>query len=295
MLLAVGVCRRQTPTNHLLQLIMPAFIKILTPTGLQDAPYTAESLADAVKFEPSDGVYTVTNTYDTFQVLKLDDHLNRLEDSARRENIPLNLDRPALRNALREMIAQAWLNNVRFRVTVPRDQPDHLILTVEPFAPPLPEAYVDGVRCITLSDSARHNPAAKTTGWMHSREQMALPEGIYTGLLLDSEGRILEGVSSNFYAILDGELRTAGEGVLFGIAQQIVFTIAPDVLSLRKEAVHKGDILRLSEAFITSSSRGIVPVVEIDGITIGDGKPGPYTRQLDEHYQTWVKNHLEDL
>jgi branched-chain amino acid aminotransferase len=274
---------------------MPAFIKILTPTGLQDAPYTAESLADAVKFEPSDGVYTVTNTYDTFQVLKLDDHLDRLEDSARRENIPLNLNRLALRGALREMIAGARLNNVRFRVTVPRHQPDHLILTIEPFVPPLPEVYVEGIRCITLSEGVRLNPAAKTTGWMHDREQMALPEGIYTGLLLDTESRILEGVSSNFYAVLDGELRTAGEGVLFGIAQQIVFAIAPDVLPLHKEAIHKDEISRLSEAFITSSSRGIVPVVEIDGITIGDGKPGPYTRQLDEHYLAWVKEHLEDL
>ncbi|MEZ4667071.1 MAG: aminotransferase class IV [Anaerolineae bacterium] len=73
----------------------------------------------------------------------------------------------------------------------------------------------------------RQNPSAKTTGWMHDRDQVNLPEGIFTGLLLDFEGKILEGMSSNFYAILNGELRTAGEGVLPGIAQQIIFEIAP--------------------------------------------------------------------
>jgi len=278
-----------------LRIMSPCLIKTLTPAGLLDVPYTADSLADAVKYEPHDGVYTLTNTYNTFQVLKLDAHLDRLEDSARRENIPLRLDRRMLRAALRDMIVQASFGDVRFRVTVSCNQPDHLILSIEPFKPPLPEVYANGVLCITLPDSARHNPAAKTTGWMHDREQVALPEGIYTGLLLDSADRILEGVSSNFYAILNGELRTAGEGVLPGIAQQIVFAIVPDVLPIRKEAVHKDDIPHLEEAFITSSSRGILPVVEIDGFTIGDGKPGPYTRQLRERYLAWVEAHLEDM
>jgi branched-chain amino acid aminotransferase len=274
---------------------MPALIKLLTPTGLQPVTYTADSLADAARYEPHDGVYTITNTYNAFRVLKFDAHLDRLEDSARREGIPLALDRPKLRGALRSMIAEAEYGDVRFRITVPREQPNQLILSIEPFQPQPPEVYQNGVRCITLSDAARHNPAAKTTAWMHDREGVRLPEGIYTGILLDPSGYLLEGVSSNFYALLNGELRTAGGGVLPGIAQQIVFAIAPEVLPLRKEAVHQDDIPRLSEAFITSSSRGIVPVVEIDGVQIGDSKPGATTRTLRERYQAWVEAHLEEL
>jgi branched-chain amino acid aminotransferase len=273
----------------------PCLIKTLTPAGLGNVPYTANSLADAVAYEPHDGVYTVTNTYNTFQVLKFDSHLDRLEDSARRENIPLVLNRRTLRVSLRQMIADANFGDVRFRITVPRDQPDHLILSIEPFVPQPPEVYEKGVRCITLPDTARHNPAAKTTGWMHDREQYALPDGIYTGLLLDADGNILEGMTSNFYGVLDGELRTAGQGALPGIAQQIVFTLAPEILPLRKDAVHKTDIPRLAEAFVTSSSRGIVPVIEIDGILIGLGKPGIRTLSLRERYLTWVSAHLEEL
>lgn len=273
----------------------PCFIRALTPDGLQPVDYTADSLAEAARYEPPDGVYTVTNTYDTFRVLKFDAHLDRLEDSARRENISLALDRPRLRAALRAMIAEANFGDVRFRITVPRARPDHLILSLEPFYPPAPEVYEQGVKCITLPDSARENPAAKSTGWMHERERFPLPPNVYTGLLLDAEGSILEGLSSNFYAVLDGELRTAGVGVLPGIAQQIVFEIAPGVLPLRKEAVNVRDLPRLSEAFITSSSRGIVPVVAIDDVTIGAGRPGGHTRSLMAAYREWVTRHLEEL
>jgi branched-chain amino acid aminotransferase len=237
----------------------------------------------------------VTNTYHTVQVLKFDAHLDRLEDSARRESIPLQLDRKRLRRGLRQVIAEAGFGNVRFRITVPRQQPDHFILSVEPFKPQPTEIYQVGVRCISLPGSARHNPAAKTTDWMHSRGQITLPPGIYEGLLLDDQGWILEGTNSNLYAILDGELRTAGAGALPGIAQQIVFTVAANVLPVRKDAVHVNDIPRISEAFITSSSRGVVPVVEIDGVSIGDGKPGAFTQAIREAYDSWVQAHLEEL
>jgi branched-chain amino acid aminotransferase len=276
---------------------MPCLIKYLTPNGLQPAPYSADSLADAARYEPHDGVYTITNTHNTMQVLKLDAHLNRLEDSARQAGIPLQLDRARLRAALRSLIEEAGYGDVRFRITVPKAQPDNLILSVEPFKPLAADIIANGVRCITVKDAARHTPAAKTVDWMHDRASIekTLPADIFTGLLLGENGEILEGLSSNFYAILNGELRTAGTGVLPGIAQQIVFEIAPRVLPLRKDAVTVADIPRLSEAFITSSSRGIVPVIEIDGITIGEGKPGEQTQALRREYTHWMERHLEEL
>ncbi len=273
---------------------MPALIKFLTPDGLEPVEYQAELLADAAHYEPHDGVYTITNTYHTFQVLKFGAHLDRLENSARLAGIALRLDRARLRAALRQMIADAGYGDVRFRVTVPKASPDCLILSVEPFSPPAPEVYTHGVRCVTVAGSARHDPAAKTTGWMHDREaiEKSLPPGTYTGLLLGKTGDILEGISSNFYAVLHGELRSAGSGVLPGIAQQIVYEIAPEV---RREAVNVVDIPRLEEAFITSSSRGIIPVIAIDGLMIGGGKPGAKTLALRQRYAAWVDDHLEEL
>ncbi|MCZ2099628.1 MAG: aminotransferase class IV, partial [Anaerolineae bacterium] len=154
-----------------------------------------------------------------------------------------------------------------------------------------------GVRCVTIGDTARHNPAAKTTDWLQDRVavEKSLPPGIYTGLLLSKTGDILEGLSSNFYAILHSELRSAGSGVLPGIAQQIVYEVTPDIVPLRQDPINVFDIPRLEEAFITSSSRGIVPVVAIDGITIGSGKPGEKTQALRQRYLAWVDTHLEEL
>jgi branched-chain amino acid aminotransferase len=274
---------------------MPCLIRLLTPDAMQPAPYSADSLAEAARHEPHDGVYTVANTFDTFKVLKLDAHLDRLEDSARREQIALTLDRARLRAALRQMISEAGYGDVRFRITVGREQPEVFILSIEPFAAYPASLFNEGVRCQTLPNSARHNPSAKSTGWMHDREQITLGPGIYTGLLLDESGQILEGINSNFYAILDGRLRTAGEGVLPGIAQQIVFTVAPSIVALERQPVCISDLPRLSETFITSSSRGIMPVVEIDGIQIGTGKPGAITQALRAAYQAWVSAHLESL
>ena len=115
---------------------MPCLIKHLTPTVCKRSNITPNSLADAARYEPHNGVYTITNTYHTFQVLKLNAHLDRLGDSARLAGIPLALHRSALRAALRQMIAEGygklWDTAVRFRITVPRKQPDCLILSVEP-------------------------------------------------------------------------------------------------------------------------------------------------------------------
>lgn len=272
----------------------PCLIRTLTPDALEPAAYTADSLAGALAHEP-DGIYTVASTFGRTQVLKLDAHLDRLEDSARREGIALRLDRARLRAALRQMIVEAGYSAARFRVTVPRAQPDRLFLAIEPFSPPGPEIVARGVRCASAAGMARRNPAAKTSDWAHDRGRAALPPGVYEGLLLDSSGAILEGFTSNFYAVLDGELRTAGAGVLPGVAQQIVFEVAPAVLPLRRQAVRLADVPHLAEAFLTSSSRGVIPIVEINGQRVGSGAPGPHTLAVRARYDAWVAAHLEEL
>jgi branched-chain amino acid aminotransferase len=276
---------------------MPCLIRLLAPDGLRPAPYTADSLADAEQHEPHDGVYTITNTFRVTQVLKLDAHLDRMENSARLAGISLMLDRPRLRAALRGMILESGFGDVRFRVTAPAHDPATLILSVEPFRPPAPEVYRNGVRVVTVPGAHRDNPGAKTSGWLHDRKaiESAFPAGVYTGILLGENDALLEGMSSNFYAIMDGALHTAVEGVLPGISQQIVLDTAPSVLPLHTTPVTMADLPRVQEAFITSASRGIVPVVQIDEHVLGNGMPGPLTLRLRDAYQAWVDAHLEEI
>ncbi|MEL6527160.1 MAG: aminotransferase class IV [Chloroflexota bacterium] len=276
---------------------MPTVIRLLTPDGLQPVDYIADSLKVASAYEPNDGIYTVTNTYNRYDTLKLNAHFDRMEDSANRQGIDLSLDRQRVRDALREMIDIADYGDVRFRITVPKSTPDTFILTVEPFSPPSQAIKENGVRCITAPNSARHDAEAKTTDWMHRRKALsdAMPEDIYDTFLLDAHGNILEGLGANFYAVQDDVLRTAGEGVLKGISQQIVFEVAEGIVAIEKVAPHIDDLRTFQEAFLTSSSRGIIPVVEIDGVTLGDGTPGKITNALRSAYETWMADHLEPL
>lgn len=287
---------------------MPTLIRILTPDGLEPAPFTGDSLADAARHEPHDGVYTITNTlaapHDPIGVLRFDAHLDRLESSAARAGIAFQPDRARLRAALRSLIEAAGWGAVRFRITVPAASPDRPILSIEPFRPLSADVYAHGVRCITVPGSHRKDPEAKTIDWVHDRAaiEAALPPGTFTGLLLDGEGRILEGLSSNFYAVFPAAapgalptLWTAGGGVLAGIAQGIVLAVAPGVVEIRREAPFAHAVDTAAEAFITSASRGIVPVVAIDDRPISGGVPGPVTAQLRERYARWVVEHVEAL
>jgi branched-chain amino acid aminotransferase len=276
---------------------MPCLSRILTPSGVSPAPFTAQSLADVANFEPLHGVYTITNTFNVTQVLKLDAHLTRLEDSARREHIPLMLDRSRLRAALRDLIMDSGFGDVRFRIGVGADAPDHLYLSVEPFKPLSESVYLRGVKCVTTAGTARVNPEAKTNAWVLDRQaiETALPPNTFTAILVGDHGELLEGLSSNFYAIMDDTLFTAGSGVLAGIAQQIVLEVCAGVIPVRMDAPLIVDVPRIQEAFITSASRGIVPVVQLDDHTFGNGTPQQHTRTLRERYLAWVRHHLEEL
>jgi len=273
----------------------PVLTAILTPAGLEPTPYSATSLSDAARYEPA-GVYTVARTFHRTGALELDAHLARLEESARLTGIPTVPDRAEIRAALRTLIDRAGYPETRFRITIPAHSPRRVHFALEPLAPVSDSLRRDGVAVQTFA-ARRSNPAAKSTTWMTDRAslQAQMKPGVYEGLLTDSDGAILEGLTSNFYAILDGRLRTAGAGILNGISRRIVLTVAPDILPVEEQAVTLADIPALSEAFLTSSSRGVIPIVAIDGQPIGAGQPGPLTRRISAAYDAWAEEHIEPI
>ncbi|MCB9438249.1 MAG: aminotransferase class IV [Anaerolineales bacterium] len=273
----------------------PTTIGILTPNGLQAVPYSADTLNVAAPFEP-DGIYTVASTFNRDHVLLLDAHLDRMEESARLEGIALHLDRTALRSALRALIERSDYPNSRFRITISRQDPTHIILSLEPFAG-LPESVrQSGVHVATIPIT-RRNPRAKTNDWMKRRAEAkaAIPDA-YEGIILNEVGQLLEGMGSNFYAIRGGVLYTAGDDlVLSGISRKIVQQVAPAIVQVIYQPIALSDVNTLAEAFLTSSSRGVVPIVQIDDIPLGTGQVGPLTRQIQAAYDAWVTDHLEPI
>ena len=267
---------------------------VLLPSGiLQFTHSTGDSLNDVV--EP-DGVYTVTQTHHRIKSLLLDAHLDRLEESARLENIPLRLDRAQLRRALRKLIDVTGYPESRFRITIPRDNPEQIYFALEHLLPIPDSIRRDGVRVAGIH-AQRHNPAAKSTVWISQRKAATfnLPPEIYQAFLVNDSREILEGTSSNFYAVLDGELRTAEKDVLKGISRRALLQCVEGLLPIHLEPVTLDDIPKLSEAFLTSSTRGVIPIVEFDGEQIGTGKPGDITRELTRRYDAWTEAHLEPI
>ena len=251
---------------------------------------------------PGAGVYEADRTYPGPRILKFDEHLDRLEASARREGLPLDVDRDRFRSVLRELAERAVAaaggaltdDSVRFLVRVPETRPHEIEFVVEPFRPPAPELYERGVFCATMSGARREHPEAKTSSWMSDRQAFTLPDGAFDGLLVSERGEILEGATTNFYAVVDGELWTADEGILFGIARQIVIEVAPTVLPVRLQPIHiETELPKVSEAFLTSSSRAVLPICRIDDTELGPR--GPVTDRIARAYRDWVDAHLRPL
>lgn len=275
---------------------MPTTIGILTKDGLVEADYVADTLAQSTQYEP-DGIYTVASTFRRNYALLLDAHLDRMEESAQLEKIPLNLDRDSLRLALRTLIERSGYENSRFRITVPRQNSEQLIITLEPFFGIPPNIKQDGVVVSTVKIT-RRNPKSKTSDWMTQREaaKASMPSNIYEGIIMNEVDELLEGFGSNFYAVFNGRLYTADDdAVLGGISRKIVFEIVPKLLPLQRSSVRLSNLPEVDEAFLTSSSRGIIPIIQINDVVIGDGKPGTITQQLIQLYDEWVNAHIEPI
>jgi branched-subunit amino acid aminotransferase/4-amino-4-deoxychorismate lyase len=275
---------------------MGILTRILTPDGdLIPPTFQADSLDEVGALEP-DGIYTITRTYQSSKTVMLDEHMRRLEESARLERIDLDLDRVWLRSGLRRIIDEAGYEEARFRITIPRKNPHTALLAVEKL-----KSIPDGVRTAGVSAATmcidRPNPQAKSNRWIQIREQARrkLPEWAYEGLVCTNDGEILEGFSSNFYAVLAGELRTAKDVVLSGIARKILLHAADGLIAVSFDPINRSELSVLEEALLTSSSRGILAIVKIDKHIIGSGEPGPITQELWRRYQAWVQEHLQEI
>jgi len=250
---------------------------------------------DAVSLRLPNGAYTTLRTYDTDRIIGLSAHLQRLIDSSQLLQRPYPIDPAVIRSALRDVIARERLPALRVRLTVPLDV-DQIFISVEPFEVYPAEFYQQGVRCATTRLS-RHTPKAKATDFIASSRESkaAIDPGVHELLMVDLQGQILEGISSNFYAILNGVLCTAAEDVLEGITRGIVLQEAVPIIPIELHAVKLRDLDQVAEAFITSSSREVMPVIQIDDHIIGAGQPGPITQMLLEKYRADLARDAETV
>jgi len=255
-------------------------------------PAEASNL-DAVTRQLPQGFYSTFRTFEHGKrALGLRAHLQRLYRPAESQQIEPALPADQLRRHLAEILGE-YPDEARVRVILTYKGRVYIALS---YLKPLPvEIYSQGVKVVTTGVQ-RQNPRLKSTSFISASESARAHiagSDIFEALLVRN-GLILEGITSNFFYIRDGMLGTAREEVLLGITRGIVLRVARGSgFRILYRALKREQVPALDEAFLTSSSRGIVPIVQIDDVPVGEGRPGPVTNHLSELYNEYVIRHAE--
>lgn len=238
---------------------------------------------DALSGTLPSGVYTTFRSYYQFKTYPIQSHISRLENSARLKGVEFQLNPTALQSALHTIVYQFPAHEKRLRITVDLDKPTFdIYISIEELKTPSSDEYASGAVAIS-KEFERNNPEAKSTSFL--ADALAIkklfPSEVNEVLLVDQEGKIKEGLSSNFFLIVNGKLITAGEEVLPGITRSIILEAANTAgVPVLLESPSYNLIHDCEEAFISSASRSILPLRKIDSIEIGEHVPGKITKLL---------------
>ena len=254
-------------------------------------------------FTLADGVFETMRARNG-KVFRLDRHLARLEGALRALAIPVPVE---LRNWVDAALHAAHQPEASVRLTVtrgvatggvaaPSDPIPTVVVTVAP--PPAfgHAVYETGLTAVVAS--GRRNELSATAGLKtlaYTDAVLAMIEARAAGadevLFLDTAGHCSEASASNLFAVIDDRLATPPTtcGALPGITRAAVLDLAGSLgMPVDERPLELRELAAASEAFLTSSLRGIAPLVRVDGTAVAVGRPGPMTRQMMAAYTALV-------
>lgn len=245
-----------------------------------------------------DGIYEVIPAY-AGKLFRLEDHIVRLNNSLREIRIDLvktvdewlSIFQPLLDSSKDEYI---YLQITR-GYAPKRDHgfPESVVPTIfamcseiKPFA-----GRVTGVKAVTLEDTRWQKCHVKATALLAHLllRQEALDQDCAEAILVRN-GYVTEGAASNLFAVIDDELITPPNSheILPGITRDVILELAKaNQIPCREEVIAVEALQNASEIWVTSSTREIVPVVELDGRMVGEGGPGPVFAKMDQLFQSY--------
>jgi branched-chain amino acid aminotransferase len=206
-----------------------------------------------------------------------------------------SVNEPTLRVRIAELAKANLPKESRIRLILTKDD-GVIYVCLQPFEPLPKTIYENGVRVIT-TELARQTPRVKDTGFISSsiNQRKQVGKDVFE-VLLTRNGKMLEGMTSNFYVIKGKTLVTAQSGILLGVTRRAVLRLARgEGMSIR--VAYRAPMLteKFDEAFLTSSSRGVVPIVSIDHQPVGQGRVGKWTKMLSKAYQAYVEERSEKI
>ena len=245
------------------------------------------------------GVCDLLRTYGKTP-FRLRDHIHRLESSASQIGLGLPWSTEELEDVVLQTYARNDIPDASIRIVVtggpstnfmtPQGKPS-LMVMVHPVAPYPASYYSQGSKAVsTLIE--RTMATVKSLNYigaimaMNDAEKTGAVEAIY----LDAHDRLTEGTRANLFVVRGERLITPREGVLKGITRQVVMEIATNDFEVVEHPIHYHELSVIDEAFLTSTTKEILPVVQIDEHVIGTGKPGPKTQRIIELFNAYVQS-----
>jgi len=246
-----------------------------------------------------DGVFEGIRFYNG-RVFRLDEHIDRLFDSARAIALNIGMDKSAVIEATLETIRQNNLQDGYIRLVVTRGVGD---LGLNPMLCPKASLFIiaskitlysadkyenglDVVTCATRRiPHGALSPMVKSLNYLNNvmAKIEAQNAGAGEGLMLNEQGFVSECTGDNIFIIKNGVITTPpiSAGALAGVTRSVVFDLAAEFgIPIHEPMMTRYDIFTADECFLTGTAAEIIPAVKLDTRLIGDGKPGPITRRL---------------
>ena len=258
----------------------------ITGKRIKEVQFDDESSLDVITRQIPKGYYSTFRTYGACtRVIGLSAHLRRLP----------NLDDSSLRRQL--ILLLKPFRSTEARVRAMMTYSGQVYISIEPLKRLSNEVYEKGVR-VETTQIHRESPRVKSTAFIDKsddeRKQIA-KRGVFEALLVRN-GRILEGMTSNFFYVQNGVLHTAQRDILLGVTRRTVIRVARGRgIQIKYKPLKLDQLSAVKETFLTSSSRGIVPIIQIDNITVGEGRVGSITKMLMSAYHDYVLERAERI
>jgi D-alanine transaminase len=244
----------------------------------------------------ADSVYEVLAVFDG-KPYRFDEHFDRLDRSLREARIAAPCSRDAWRTMLDELVAHNRIRECYVYLQVTRGMeygrnhafPQQATPTVFAMCSPLPVLTEDirrrGMSAITIEDFRWGRCDIKSTMLLANvlMKQAAAETGANEAIIV-SNGEVLEGASTSIFIVKDGVIATPPNShrILPGTTRDAVLELAKGVLPTQVRRVQLTELLSADEMWIAAATRDVLPVTQVDGQIIGDGKPGPvWGKMLD--------------
>ncbi len=256
-----------------------------------------------------DGVFEGIRSY-SGKVFRLREHLDRLWNSAKAIWLEIPMTKEEMAQAIHDTLSANGILDGYIRVVVTRgvgtlgldpnrcSQPQVIIIT-DLIALYPEDYYRNGLEIITVSTTRNHpaalNPRIKSLNYLNNI--LAKIEGLQAGcieaLMLNHKGEVAECTGDNIFVVRQGRIATPpiDAGILEGITRDAVIGLARQSgIEVAEIPLTRHDVYIADECFLTGTAAEVIPVVKVDSRTIGDGRPGPITRDLMQQFHKLTRS-----